>query len=86
MSWYKFSQNINQQQVPQSNPLETTLENSISQTRGKTIPLDLWIALNQAPNAIKAQGAGGEYNLKEHDDNNMPEGGDNFIETTEWNS
>jgi|APCry1669188910_1035180.scaffolds.fasta_scaffold115010_2 hypothetical protein len=86
MSWYKISQALNQQPIQQNNPLETTLENSISQQRGKTVPLDLWLSMNQAPNTIKAEGVGAEYNLKEHDDNNMPEGGDNFIDTTEWNS
>ena len=73
------------QTLPQ-NPLETTLENSISNKRKKTIPLDLWLHLNLTPNTIKAEGVGAEYLLKEHDDNNMPEGGDNFIDATTWNS
>jgi len=89
MSWYKFSKDyVNSILSKPDDNTSAGLENSIDQERKETtgfMPLNTWMALNSTPDTFKAEGAGGLYINKDHNDNNMPEGDDNFVDPSYWN-
>jgi len=100
MSWYKLAKDyaeLIEQSKPklepqispgfhpqEEKPEEQTIEQQLNKNKKPFVfPPNLF--LNSSPDTMKAGGQGALYNAIEHDDINMPLGGDNFIKTTPWN-
>jgi hypothetical protein len=96
MSWYKLAKDYIEfiekanpsihDHFPEEPEEEETIEEQLSeQLANKPFSFPVTQMLNSVPDTMKASGQGALYNSKSHIDNNMPEGGDNFIKPTAWN-
>jgi len=71
-----------QEEKPEQETLEQQLSN-LADKKPFVFPVNQF--LNSTPDTMKASGQGALYNAKDHDDVNMPPGGDNYTKTTRWN-
>lgn len=98
MSWYRFAKDyINSvvdnrhviiPQPEEEFPLEEQINGDKPQKDGRGIQSPgIGQMLNYKPDQMKANGVGGEYNWKSHQ-NQFPEGADedNFINPSDWNT